>query len=165
MIELKKAVLYCLPHASITSHVLSFVKQSAGTICRAECQRGCSLSGLRRFPLQYHTTLWHNTLRPVTHYSHVTWAHVMLRVRLGCERRFNIELYGADSHFCHFTYVTWSHVELWSAHVPACLWEACWHVSWPELHVRSRDVSRVTEVWICSIEFNVKSLLTSQLHA
>jgi len=24
----------------------------------------------------------------------------MLRVQLGCERRFNIELYGADSHFC-----------------------------------------------------------------
>ena len=21
------------------------------------------------------------------------------------------------------------------------IWEACWHVSWPELHVRSRDVS------------------------
>jgi hypothetical protein len=23
------------------------------------------------------------------------------------------------------------------------IWEACWHVSWPELHVRSRDASRV----------------------
>jgi len=25
----------------------------------------------------------------------------MLRVRLGCERRFDIEFCGADSHFCH----------------------------------------------------------------
>jgi hypothetical protein len=45
------------------------------------------------------------------------------------------------------------------------IWEACWHVSRPELHVWSRDVSRVTEVWICTTEFNVKSPLTSQLHA
>jgi len=37
-------------------------------------------------------------------------------------------------------------------------------VSRPELHARSRDVSRVTEVWICAIEFNVKSPLKSQLH-
>jgi hypothetical protein len=101
-------------------------------------------------------------LRPGTHYPHVTWAHVMLRVWLGCDRRFNFKLYGADSHFCHSAYVTWSRVELWSAHVSACLWEVCWHVCRPELHARSRDISRVTEVWICTIEFNVKSLLTSQ---
>jgi hypothetical protein len=30
---------------------------------------------------------------------------------------------------------------------------------------RSSDVSRVTEVWICAIDFNAKSPLTSQLHA
>jgi len=104
-------------------------------------------------------------LRPGTDYPHVTWAHVMLRVKLRCERRFNIEFYGANWHFCHSAYVTWSHVELWSAHVPARLWEAYWHVCRPELHVRSRDVSRVTEVWICAIEFNVKSPLTPQPHA
>jgi hypothetical protein len=40
---------------------------------------------------------------------------------LGCERRFNIEFYGADSHFCHSAYVTWSRVEIWSAPVPAHL--------------------------------------------
>jgi hypothetical protein len=34
----------------------------------------------------------------------------MLLVQLGCERRFNIEFYGANSHFCHSAYVTWSHV-------------------------------------------------------
>ena len=34
----------------------------------------------------------------------------MLRVQLGCERRFTIEFYGADSHFCHSAYVTWSYV-------------------------------------------------------
>jgi len=65
-------------------------------------------------------------VRPGTNYPHVTWAHVMLRARLGCERWFNIEFYGADSHFCHSAYVTWSHVGLWSAHVPARLWELTW---------------------------------------
>ena len=137
-----------------------------------------------------------------TNYPHVTWVHVMLRVQLGCERRFNMEFYDADSHFCHSAYVTWSYAELWSAHAQARLshfccrthfvrrdqrvecsralntlgtshemcattemCEACWRLSRPELHVRSRDVSRVTEVWICGIEFNVQSPLTSQLHA
>ena len=65
------------------------------------------------------------TLRPGTHYPHVTWAHVILRVQLGCERRFSIEFYGADSHFCHSAYVMWSHVELWSAHVSARLSHFC----------------------------------------
>jgi hypothetical protein len=64
-------------------------------------------------------------LRPGTHYPHVTWAHVMLRVQLGCERQFDIEFYGADSHFYHSAYVTWSHVELWSAHVLARLSYFC----------------------------------------
>ena len=65
------------------------------------------------------------TLRAGTHYLHVTWAHVMLRVQLGCERRFNTEFYEADSHFCHSAYVTWSHVEVWSAHAPARLSHFC----------------------------------------
>jgi hypothetical protein len=39
------------------------------------------------------------------------------------------------------------------------------HVSQSELHARSRDVSRVTEVGISAVEFNVKSPLTSQPHA
>jgi len=54
--------------------------------------------------------LFERSLRPGTHYPHVTWAHVMLRVQLGCERRFTVEFYGADSHFCHSAYVTWSKV-------------------------------------------------------
>ena len=45
-------------------------------------------------------------LRTGTHYPHVTCAHVMLRAQLGCERRFNVEFYGADSRFCHSAYVT-----------------------------------------------------------
>jgi hypothetical protein len=59
-------------------------------------------------------TLNHNSFarfedqRPGTHYPHVTWAHVMLRLRLGCERRFNIALCCAYSHLCHSVYVTWS---------------------------------------------------------
>ena len=64
-------------------------------------------------------------LRAGKHYPHVTWARVMLRVQLGCERRFNIEFYGADSHFCYSAYVTWSHVEIWSAHASARLSHFC----------------------------------------
>jgi hypothetical protein len=56
-------------------------------------------------------------LRPWTHYPHVTWAHVMLRVQLGCERRFTTEFYGADSHFCHSAQVTWSHVPARFSHL------------------------------------------------
>jgi hypothetical protein len=63
---------------------------------------------------------------------------------------FNIEFFGADLHFCHSAYITWYHVELWLAHAPACL---------------SHFVSTVKEVWICVIQFNVKSPLISQLHA
>ena len=56
------------------------------------------------------------SVRPRTHYPHVMWAHVMVRVQLGCERRFTIELYGADSHFCHSAHVTWSHVPVLLSH-------------------------------------------------
>jgi hypothetical protein len=80
---------------------------------------------------------WIHSLRPGTHYPHVTWAHVMLRVPLGCERRFDIELYGADSHFCHSAYVAWSHVELWSAHVPARLSYFC-----RRTHFVRREITR-----------------------
>jgi len=38
-----------------------------------------------------------HTVRAETHYSHVTWARLMLRVQLGCERRFNVEFYDEDS--------------------------------------------------------------------
>ena len=72
-------------------------------------------------------TIFIVTVRAGTHYPHVTWAHVMLRVQLGCERRFSTEFYDADSRFCHSAYVTWSHVELWSAHVPARLSHFCCH--------------------------------------
>ena len=50
-----------------------------------------------------------NCTRNIT-WAHVTLTHVMLRLQLRCERRFTIEFYGADSHFCHSVYVTWSHV-------------------------------------------------------
>jgi hypothetical protein len=56
------------------------------------------------------------SLRPGTHYPHVTWTHVMLRVQLG----YLTLNYGADSHFCQRE-----------------------HVSRQGLHVRSCDVSRV----------------------
>jgi hypothetical protein len=45
-------------------------------------------------------------LRPGTHYPHVTWAYVMLRVQLGYLTLNS----GADPHFCHSAYVTWSDV-------------------------------------------------------
>jgi hypothetical protein len=80
-------------------------------------------------------------VRPGTHYLHVTWAHVMLRVQLGCERRFDIEFYGADSHFCHSVYVTWSHVELWSADVPARLSYFCCRTHFVRREVTWREDS------------------------
>jgi hypothetical protein len=77
-------------------------------------------------------------LMPGTHYPHVTWAHVMLRVQLGCERRFNIEFYGADSLFCHSDYVTWPHV-------PARLSHFCCrtHFVRSDVRVESRHCSQL----------------------
>ena len=77
-----------------------------------------------------------NCTRNIT-WTHVTSAHVMLRVQLGCESRFTIEFYGADSHFCHSAYVTWSQCQHASqisvvAHIS---WgELTWHeITWHEL--------------------------------
>jgi hypothetical protein len=50
-------------------------------------------------------------LKPGTHYPHVTWAHVMLRVQL-VYLTLNS---GAHSHFCHSSYVTRSYVG-WRTH-------------------------------------------------
>ena len=72
-----------------------------------------------------HSQIWLVGLKAGTHYPHVTWAHVILRVQLGCERRCNIKFYDTDSLFCHYAYVTWSQVELWSAHAPARLSHFC----------------------------------------
>jgi len=88
--------------------------------------------------------LRNDALRLGTHYPHVTWAHVMLRMQLGCERRFNIEFYGADSHFCHSAYVTWSLVELWPAHVPARLSNFCCRTHFVRGDVRIERSSDVT---------------------
>ena len=98
-------------------------------------------------PVTYSTRM---NIRPGTHYPHVTWAHVMLRVQLGCERRFNIEFHGADSHFCHSAYVTWSHVELWSTHVPARLSNFCCRTHFVRRDVcveRSSDVTSCFQKW------------------
>ena len=91
-------------------------------------------------------------LRPGTRYLHVAWAHVTLRVQLGCERQFNIEFYGADSHFSHSACVTWSHVELWSAHAPARLSHFCCrtHFVRRDEHSTRREMN---ESWICSKDF------------
>ena len=50
----------------------------------------------------------------------ITWAHVMLRVQMGCERRFTIEFYGADSHFRHSAYIMWSDVPARLSHFCCC---------------------------------------------
>jgi hypothetical protein len=86
------------------------------------------------------------TIRSGTHNPYVTWAHVMLE----CERRFNIEFYDADSHFCHSAYVTWSHVELWSTHVPARLSNFCCRTHFVRRDVRverSSDVTSCFQKW------------------
>ena len=71
-------------------------------------------------------------------------------VQLGCERRFNIEFCGADPHFCHYAYVTWSRVELWSAHVPARLWNFCCRTHFVRHDIRverSSDVTSCFQKW------------------
>jgi hypothetical protein len=86
------------------------------------------------------------SIRPGAHYPRVTWAHVMLRVQLGCETRINIEFYGADSHFCHFAYVMWSHVERWSAHVPARLSYFCCRTHFVTREVTSHEMCACDQV-------------------
>ena len=91
----------------------------------------------------------HTTLMPGKHYPHITWAHVMLRVQLGCDRGFNIEFYGAHSHLCHSAYVTWSPVELWSAHAPARLSRSgcrTFRETWPACRVLFRNCYQFTEM-------------------
>jgi hypothetical protein len=70
----------------------------------------------------------------------------MLRVQLGCERRFNIEFCDADSLFCHSAYVTWSHVELWSAYAPARLSHFCCRTHFVR---RERDTLVLVCVCVC----------------
>jgi hypothetical protein len=80
-------------------------------------------------------------LRPGTHYPHVTWTHVMLRVQLGYLTLNS----GAHSHFCHSAYITWSDVELWSAHMPARLLDFSCRTRFVRRDVRyvSRKVYRI----------------------
>jgi len=71
-------------------------------------------------------------------------------MQLGCERWFNIEFYGADSHFCHSAYVMWSRVELWLAHVPARLSNFCCRTRFVRRDVRverSSDVTSCFQKW------------------
>jgi hypothetical protein len=85
-----------------------------------------------------------------THYPHVTWARVMLGLQLGCERRFNIEFYGADSHFSRSAYVKWSPVELRSAHMPTRLSNFCCRTHFVRRDVRverSSDVTSFFQKW------------------
>ena len=117
-------------------------------------------------------------LKPGTHYPHVRWAHIKhvlfsttslslpirwpsyadiynlvtwFHTKLPVGALFQLELPPFLESTCNVwraidTYVT-SHEMCDTAEV----WEACDHVSRPELHAKSRDVSRVTEVWIYAI--------------
>jgi hypothetical protein len=78
-------------------------------ICRSSILSSCYSSLC--VVCNYYVTLYYGSIRLGTHYPHITWAHVMLRVQLGYLTLNS----GADSHFCHSAYVTWSDVELWSA--------------------------------------------------
>ena len=95
-------------------------------------------------------------------YNLVTWCHI----KKGPLAHF------FNKNFLHFLVATgnvWRALDTYVTSHEMCataeIWESCWHVSRPELHARSHDVNRVTEVWICVIEFNVKSPLISQMHA
>jgi hypothetical protein len=78
------------------------------------------------------------TLRPWTHYPHVTWTCVMLRVQLGYLTLNS----GADPRFCHSAYVTWSDVELWSAPMRAHLLNFCWRT-----HFVRRNICHFELTW------------------
>jgi hypothetical protein len=69
---------------------------------------------------------------------------------------FNIEFYGADSHFYHSAYVTWSRVELWSAHVPARVSNLCCRTHFVRRDVRIERSSVVTSCfqkwWKCLLK-------------
>ena len=90
----------------------------------------------------------------VTHLSHpnctrnIAWTHVMLRVQLGCERRFTIEFYGADSHFCHSAYVRWSHV-------PARFTNFCCHTHF----VRHDDLTVSSALQMLSVSCLQKNIM------
>ena len=76
--------------------------------------------------------------RPRTHYPYVTWAHVMLRVGLGCERRFNMNSV-AQIH-TSFTLLTsrdlaWSSGRLTCQHGSQIF--AAAHISWDVTYVSS----------------------------
>jgi hypothetical protein len=86
-------------------------------------------------------TLAAGSVKPGTHYPHVTWAHVMLRVQLGYLTLSS----GAHSHFCHSAYFTWSDVELWSAHMPARLLKFCWRTHFVRRDVRHGFTSLPSE--------------------
>jgi hypothetical protein len=81
------------------------------------------------------------TVKPRTHYPHVTWARVVLRVQLG-----HLTLHSGSWQKCESA--PEFNVRRDVRHVSKMcatteIWEACWHMCRPELHVISRDVSRV----------------------
>jgi len=120
-------------------------------------------------------------LKAGTHYPHVTWAHIKLtfyfqllpypfpcvgsHILISVKRSVGALFQLAFSPFLETTGNVWRALDTYATSHEMCataeIWEECWHVSRPELHARSRDVNRVTEVWICAVEFNVKSPLTS----
>jgi hypothetical protein len=62
----------------------------------------------------------------------------MLRVHLGCESRFNIKFYGADSHFCYSITsrdLTWNSGRLTRQHASHIYVVA--HISWGVTKVSS----------------------------
>jgi hypothetical protein len=94
-------------------------------------------------------------------YNLVTWCHTKRSIGALFQQAFPLFLEPTGNVWWALNTYVMSHKMCATAEI----WEACWHVSQTDLHARSRDVSRVTEVWICAIQFNVKSPLTSQLQA
>jgi hypothetical protein len=106
----------CITIENITSHQIYWqISDLVGTHCLALSIVVRILGSRIRF------SRTHEAAKPGTHYPHVTWAHVMLRVKLGYLTLNS----GAHSRFCHSAYVTWSDLELWSAHMPARLSNFC----------------------------------------
>ena len=109
---------YNEPYPSARSKLLSLSQQQTQGTCTPFNLVSCETSffiftvSLLKFNFSKNSLLYQSTEYSKTGdtLSSRDVSSCDVRVQLGCERRFDIEFYGADPHFCHSAYVTWSHV-------------------------------------------------------
>jgi hypothetical protein len=123
---------YLLTYHRVRIILITPIKYNFCLLVMCTCYPFCAISKCTYLPPRLSSV----SVKPGTHYPHVTWAHVMLRVQLG----YLTLNYGVHSHLCHSAYVMWSDVELWSAHMPARLLNFCCRT-----HFGRRDVCHVSQ--------------------